>query len=275
MDAELKIEIEKTNKIQFPTRTLVNNLKITSFAVPVFPPLGIIIFGTISFSLKADLVLNVDLEKEINFRLAYSKHVTFTLPFGYRKNVGFNYPNPSNVINIHGTNDFNPDFSQFRQIPKFGADFTLTPGLTIKWPDFSIGKKAKVSPVPEFLKLTTKNKIAIKSKRGALDDIKKFLQLVLTNELPIVVTAGLTACTGKCRGTRPIDASLQISIASYQGVLSGLGLSKKFQIPLQLTSPAFSLCIPFFDICPNNIKEIILTTPARSSCTGLCQNEGK
>ena len=158
------------------------------------------------------------------------------------------------MVNIYGTQNLNPDFSQFKQIPKFGAEFTLTPVLTIKWPDYSLSKVAKSNRVPEFLKI----KRAIVQKRSVLDDIKKFLQLVLTNEIPLVVTGGLTACTGKCKGYTPIEVSVQATVASYQCVFSGLSLKKTFQIPIQLTTPAFSFCLPFLNVCPSNfLKEII------------------
>jgi hypothetical protein len=92
-----------------------------------------------------------------------------------------------------------------------------------------------------------------------LDDIKKFLQLVLTNEIPLVVTAGLTTCTSKCKENSPIQVSIQANVASYQGVFSGLGLKKSFQIPIQLTTPVFSFCLPLFDnaCLANSFKEII------------------
>jgi hypothetical protein len=126
-DAGLIIDIQKISKYQFPQKKLVDNYGIYNFAVPVFPPLGIIIPGSISISLKADLVLSMDLEKAIDFKLSYSKRFAFTLPFSY-KYGRLNYPTPSNMFNIYGTQNLNPDFSQFMQIPKFGAEFTLTPG---------------------------------------------------------------------------------------------------------------------------------------------------
>ncbi len=138
----------------------------------------------------------------------------------------------------------------FRYIFEFDKIFRLT----VKWPDFSLYSKiALPNPIPEFLK--TKRRI---QKRNALNEIKKFLELVLTNEIPLVVTAGLTACTSKCKGNRPLQVSIQASVPSYQGVFSGLGLKKSFQIPIQLTSPAYSLCLPFFfNVCPaNSFKEI-------------------
>ena len=55
-----------------PQKTLVDNYRIGTFYVPVFPPLGITIPGSISLSLKADLVLSMDLDKAIDFKLSYS-----------------------------------------------------------------------------------------------------------------------------------------------------------------------------------------------------------
>ena len=131
-DAILVIPIQKTTNFQFPQKKLVDNYVIYNFVVPVYPPLFISIPGSISISLKADLVLsmndmtmNVDLEKPL--KLTYSKHFAFTLPFSYKYGK-LNYPTPSNTHNIYGTQKFIPDFSQFLQIPKFGAEFTLTPG---------------------------------------------------------------------------------------------------------------------------------------------------
>ena len=213
----------------------------------------------------------MDLEKKIDFKLSYSKHIVFALPFMYR-NGRMNYPVPSNMFSVYGTQNLNPDFSQFKQIPKFGAVFTLTPGLSVKWPDFGLGKIAEVKPVPEFLKTQA---IAVR-RRGILEDLKKFFQIVLTNKVPLVVTGGLRLCTGKCTPPKPLEVSLQANVGAYQAVFSGLSIEKSFQIPIPLSTPEFKFCLPFFNICPKSKENILFKLTASKTCKdNPCQNGGK
>ena len=266
----MKINFQQANNLKFPSKTLIDNLKIATFMVPVFPPFGIQIPGTVSISLEADLALTMFLEKAIDFKLSYSKHIVFALPFLY-KNGKMNYPNPTNMVNVYGSQNLNPDFSQFKQIPKFGVVFTLTPGLTIRWPDLKLGKSAQIKPRPDFLAIS---KISA-SKRSILDTLKKFFQLVLTNQIPIIFTGGLQACSSKCEAPKPIEVSIQVSIESYQGVFSGLGLKKSFKIPITLTSPAFKFCLPFPNICPKSKDNSILKAFSKTCSNDPCKNNGK
>lgn len=119
------------SNMKFAEKNLIDNYRIARFVVPL-GILGIVIPGSISVSLKSALELNVELEKEIDFELSYSKHIKFSLPFEYRGGR-MNYPNPSNMVNIYGSQKLSPDFSQFKQIPKFGAVYTITPVLAVKW----------------------------------------------------------------------------------------------------------------------------------------------
>lgn len=269
-DAGLSINFQQANKLQFPEITLVDNYKIATFLVPVYPPFGIEIPGTLSLSLKANLALTMYLEKAIDFKLSYSKHIVFALPFLY-KNGKMNYPNPSNMFNIYGSQNLNPDFSQFKQIPKFGAAFSLIPGLTIRWPDFGLGKAAQIKALPGFLKIPS---ITVR-KRGILDDLRKFFQLSLTNEVPLVITGKISTCTSNCKTTKPLEISIQGSIGPYIATLSGLGLQKSFEIPIPLTTPAFSFCLPFLNICPKVKENSILKIASTQTCNDYpCKNSG-
>ena len=188
-----------------------------------------------------------------------------------------NYPRPSNMFNTYGSQNLNPDFSQFKQIPKFGVIFTLTPGLIVSWPDFGIGKTAVIKPIPNFLEI----KIVHVQKRFLqflFKPILNFLQLVLTNEIPLVLTGKIILCSDQCKSPKPLQVSIQMSIAEYQGQFSGLGLKKSFGIPINVETPEWKFCLPFLNICPksleyeNNLQKV--ATSAKNCSDNPCQNNG-
>jgi hypothetical protein len=80
VDAYLKFNVSKEQKVKVPTRIL-NNTIIAKFAIPVVPVLGIIIPGTVSVSLMSELEMNMILDTPIDINITYSKHVKFSLPF--------------------------------------------------------------------------------------------------------------------------------------------------------------------------------------------------
>ena len=243
-DSYLRINVAEANNYQFPEKVLIDNYRIARFSVPVFP--GIVIPGSVDISLKADLALNLALEKAIDINMYYSKHIQFSLPFEY-SNGKMSYPNPSNLVNIYGTSNLNPDFSQFKQIPKLSAVFTLTPELAVKWPDFGLKNPAMYSlkERPAWLQRSVQ-------KRGVFDSAVKFLQLVLTNQLPLIATGSLTACTSKCGAPKPLEVSVQANVGNYQAGFSGLGFEKYFNIPIKLTTPSYAVCLPFINVCKSN-----------------------
>jgi hypothetical protein len=181
------------------------------------------------------------------------------------------------MFNTYGSQNLNPDFSQFKQIPKFGAIFTLTPGLIVSWPDFGIGKTAIIKPMPKFLEIKNVH-VQKRFLQSLIKPILNFLQLVLTNEIPLVVTGKISMCSGQCISSKPLQLSIQMSVAEYQGRFSGLGLKKSFSIPINLQTPEWKLCLPFFNICPksllneNNLQKVAAS--AKNCSDNPCQNRG-
>ena len=51
----------------------------------------------------------------------------------------------------------------------------------------------------------------------------------------------------------------------YQGLFSGLGLKKKFSIPINVETPEWKFCLTFLSICPksliyeNNLQKVALS----------------
>ena len=166
--------------------------------------------------------MTLELEKQIDFKLSYSKHFVFSLPFQY-KNGKMNYPIP-NFLEI-----------KIVHVQKRFLQFLFKP-------------------------------------------ILNFLQLVLTNEIPLVLTGKIILCSDQCKSPKPLQVSIQMSIAEYQGQFSGLGLKKSFGIPINVETPEWKFCLPFLNICPksleyeNNLQKV--ATSAKNCSDNPCQNNG-
>ena len=246
-DATLGLDIPKELfKYKFPKKTLVDTI-LTKFYVPIIP--GYVqIPGSIRFAAKAEFAVSLKLEKPIKLGYFYSKHVKFTLPFGWY-NDKLNNPSPSSLMKIYGNSSFNADFSQFKQLPYAEATLTLTPTLSVNFPDFGLKSSQMIKATPIWF-----HRHSIQ-KRGFLADVKKFFTLTLYTELPVLITGSLKLCTDTCLAKRPLEAKLQVGLGNFKAGFKGLFWDEYFSIPLKLTSPSVALCIPFFDICPGkNLK---------------------
>ena len=255
-DSWFKLNISKSTTYQFPEKTLVDNYVIMNFAIPII--LGIAIPGRVTASLKANLGLGMDLEKPIDVDLYYSKHVKFSLPFKFADGK-MNYPNWKNFYTVYGEQRFNFDATQFKQIPKFNGLLTFTPILAVTWPYLGLSTYPTSTRIPEWL--LDHHQI---HKRNVVDDIKRFIQMTLANQVPLIVTMGITACTKKCSSPKPIETSVQANLGDYQATFTGLNISKQFTIPISVAiTPEYSFCLPVkLNFCKSvtsiNIKKLLL-----------------
>jgi hypothetical protein len=92
------------------------------------------------------------------------------------------------MVNVYGSQKLSPDFNQFKQIPKFGAVYTITPVLAVRWPEFGFKGSAEIKykAIPVWIQ---HNSI---QKRGILDTVKNFLQIVVSGQLPLIVSGSLS-----------------------------------------------------------------------------------
>ena len=235
---------------KFPKKKLVDTV-LTKFFVPIIPGL-IEIPGSIRFAASAQFAISLKLEKSIKLGYFYSKHVKFSLPFGWY-NDKLNNPNPTSLMKIYGNNSFIGNFSEFKQIPYVEAALTLTPTLSVSFPDLQLKSALMIKATPIWF-----HRHSIQ-KRGFIDSVKKFFTLSLYTELPLIISGTLKLCTDKCLAKRPLEAKLQVGLGNFKVGFKGLSLDEYFSIPLKLTSPSVALCIPFFDVCPGkNLKLVNL-----------------
>ena len=181
----------------------------------------------------------------------YSKHVRFTLPFGWY-NDKINNPNPSRLFKIYGKSESNADFSQFKQLPYVETMLTVTPVLSVKWPDYGLLKSKIVKTTPVWI-----HRHSIQ-KRDLTDKFKKFFQLTLYCQLPVILTGVVKVCSETCPARLPMDLQLQVSLGNFKAGLTGLGLSAYFSIPIKLSTPKISICLPYL---------------FSAFCPGTCQNQ--
>jgi hypothetical protein len=127
----LNVKLAKVNNIKFDEQTLINDKRIAKFSVPI-GIFGISIPGSVHVTLKSALELNIELEKNVDFLLSYSKHINFNVPFEYNNKV-LTTPNFNSIKNV-SENLYLDDssFWQLTQFPKLGSVLTLTPILTVK-----------------------------------------------------------------------------------------------------------------------------------------------
>ena len=139
VDANLKFSVAKENKAKIPRKALLDNFRIASFVIPVVPVLGIALPGSLRLTFNSELEMTMLLEKQIDINISYSKHLKFALPFQYRSEK-LGYPALSRLTNVYGSTNYNGDFQQLKQVPKFDVLSSLSAVLTVKWPDFSGNK---------------------------------------------------------------------------------------------------------------------------------------
>jgi hypothetical protein len=120
---------------------------------------------------------------------------------------------------------------------------TVTPVLAVKWPDFGGKSIIMIKTTPVWIQ---RHSI---QKRGIIDKLKKFFQLSLSAQLPVIVTGTLKLCTLTCPATRPLEAQLQVGLGNFKTSFSGIGLKGFYSIPIKLTSAPIGICLPFFNIC--------------------------
>ena len=216
--------------------------------MPIVPPF-VYIPGKIAISIKSQLKISANLEKPINIGYFYSKHVKITIPFGWYKGK-INNPNPSQLLNIYGSSDANTDFRQFLQIPQVDAILTLTPVVEVIWPEFGSKSALTIKSTPTWI-----HRHSIQ-KRGLWENLKKSFQVTLYSELPVLATGSLESCTQTCPAQKPIEAKLQVCLGNFKAGFTIFGKDVYFSIPIKLTFPPTSICLPFINICKGKCMNV-------------------